>query len=80
MAAIMRAMAATMRATAERLMAEMHKKQEMHDRVMAAAQERVEHRQENCMHDYRGQEEDAQKQHLYVVEASKNENAGLSLR
>jgi hypothetical protein len=34
---------AMMRAEAQRLMAEMHKKQEMHDRVMAAAQERVEH-------------------------------------
>jgi hypothetical protein len=34
---------ATMRATAERLMAEMHDAQEMHDRVMAAAKERVGH-------------------------------------
>ena len=34
---------ATMRATAERLMAEMHDKQETHDRVMAAARERVGH-------------------------------------
>jgi len=34
---------ASMRAEAQRLMAEMHKKQEMHEMVMAAARERVEH-------------------------------------
>ena len=33
---------ATMRATAKRLMDEMHHKQAMHDKVMAAARERVE--------------------------------------
>ena len=34
---------ATMRAEAQRLMAEMHQKQEMHDKVIAAARERVAH-------------------------------------